>query len=409
MQTLDQKIVIALNCGSSSVKWASYAVGPNGPNVPNGPNRPNGPDTSDEPAMPVLIQRGSTSGADQAAIESVLKAAAESVLQLNPKSDANLVANLAKNLSANQQIFAVGHRVVHGALQYSAPTRINEAVIKDLQALSPLAPLHQPVDILGIRIAQTFFPKANHVAVFDTAFHRGHAFEHDTYALPKKFYDQGIRRYGFHGISYQYIAQTLARMNPALSKAKVVIAHLGSGASMCAMHHGKSQACTMGFSALDGLPMGSRSGQIDPGVLLYFMQHYQMSANEISDLLYKESGLKGLSGMTGDMRELLAANEPAARQAIDYFVARCCYEIGGLASVLEGLDVLVFTGGMGERADEIRTQMGKKLSWLGIEIDSNKNQSHQQQISSDQSKVLVLCLPTDEECMIAQDTFSLCS
>jgi acetate kinase len=376
-------IVLALNCGSSSIKWASYAV-PLDQAAPAAQSAiQSAAQSAIQSATLTALGRGNIAGSDQAAIQSALKAA---------------LGNYT-----NDQVVAVGHRVVHGALQYSAPTLINEQVLNDLDALSPLAPLHQPIDILGIRIAQQQFQKAGHVAVLDTAFHRGHGFAQEAYALPRKFFDEGVRRYGFHGISYQYISETLTASYPEIAGGRVVMAHLGSGASMCAMHEGKSQACTMGFSALDGLPMSSRSGQIDPGVLLYLMQHYQMKAEEISDLLYKSSGLKGLSGISGDMRELLASEHPYARQAIDYFVTRCRYEIGGLAALLKGLDALVFTGGMGERADQIRLEICQDLGWLGVELDLNRNRLHQPVISSDQSRVQVLCLATDEERMIAQD------
>lgn len=363
------KRIIALNCGSSTVKWAAFDL--------SGPA---------DWARRKLFGRGLIEGAGQDAIDAALDAATQG-------PDA-------------QSVIGVGHRVVHGGMHYTQSVVLTPAIVKELDSLSPLAPLHQPIDMLGIQVAQQRFPNAQHVAVFDTAFHRGHDFVNDTYALPRHFYDEGVRRYGFHGISYAYIAEKIAAEFPDLSNAKVIVAHLGSGASMCAMRASKSVACTMGFSALDGLAMGSRCGQIDPGVLLYFMQQKQMSAQEISDLLYKSSGLKGISGISADMRELLASSAPQAQQAVDYFVARCCYEMGALVAALGGLDAVVFTGGIGERAPAIRSAIAARMQWLGMRIDSEKNHAVliHTDVSAADAGVRVLCLATDEESMIALET-----
>ncbi|MGL5447982.1 MAG: acetate/propionate family kinase, partial [Rhabdaerophilum sp.] len=240
------------------------------------------------------------------------------------------------------------------------------------------------------------------IACFDTAFHRNHPWVNDTFALPRALYDEGVRRYGFHGLSYEYIAAELARIAPSLSKGRVIVAHLGNGASMCALHDGRSVASTMGFSALDGLPMGTRCGQLDPGVLLYLMDQKGMTAEQISDLLYRQSGLLGLSGLSNDMRTLEAAAKPEAAQAIDYFVFRCQREVGAMAAALGGIDALVFCGGIGENSRLIRSRICERLDWMGIEIDHARNAANAQVISSELARATVLVIPTNEEIVIAR-------
>ena len=301
-------------------------------------------------------------------------------------------------------VAAVGHRVVHGGMDYTAPVAINDAVLADLETLAPLAPLHQPYNLAGIEQARYAFPQALQVACFDTAFHRTHPFVNDTFALPHRFYAQGVRRYGFHGLSYDYVA---GQLEPAVRAGRVIIAHLGNGASMCALKAGQSVGSTMGFSALDGLPMGTRCGQIDPGVLLYLMQEHRMDAEAIATLLYKESGLKGMSGLTNDMRVLLASDDPHAHEALDYFVFRIQREIGGMCAVLGGLDALVFTGGIGENAAPIRERVCAGFGWLGMALDSQANAGNALEISTAQSQVRVLVVPTDEEAKIARYTADL--
>ena len=259
-----------------------------------------------------------------------------------------------KRAGPDHSVAAVGHRVVHGGLNFVEPVLIDETTLAGLRALIPLAPLHQPHNIAGIEAAMKAFPSAPQVACFDTAFHRSHPFVNDTFALPRSYYDGGVRRYGFHGLSYEYITQKLKSSAPRIASGDVIVAHLGNGASMCAIQNGSSIASTMGFTALDGLAMGTRSGQLDPGVVLYLMAEKKMSANEISDLLWKNSGLKGMSGLSQDMRELEASDSQAARDAIAYFVARVRHELGGLAVTLEGMDAIVFTGGIGEHAWRVR-------------------------------------------------------
>lgn len=297
---------------------------------------------------------------------------------------------------------AIGHRVVHGGVAYAAPVTVDDAVLADLDRLSPLAPLHQPHNLAGIRAAIAAFPGVPQIACFDTSFHRAHPWVNDTFALPRRFYDAGVRRYGFHGLSYDYIAGELARSAPHLAAGRVIVAHLGNGASACAMQGGRAVASTMGFSALDGLPMGTRSGQIDPGVLLYLMTEHGMDAAAISDLLYRQSGLLGLSGISNDMRTLESSDAPEAAQAIDYFVFRIQREVGGLAAALGGIDALVFCGGIGENSRMIRARVCERLGWMGIEIDHAANAANAPVISSALARTTVMVIPTNEELVIAR-------
>ncbi|WP_167647657.1 acetate/propionate family kinase [Mameliella alba] len=305
------------------------------------------------------------------------------------------------------EIGVVGHRVVHGGMEFAAPTRITPEVLRALEQLEPFAPLHQPHNLAGIRAALRAFPEARQVACFDTGFHRNHPFVNDTFALPRAYYEKGVRRYGFHGLSYDYISGALAEMAPTLHAGRVVVAHLGNGASMCGLLGGRSIASSMGFSALDGLPMGTRSGQLDPGVVLYLMDSEGMNATEISELLYRRSGLLGLSGISSDMRTLLASDDPRAREAVDYFCFRIRRELGGLAAALEGLDAVVFTGGIGENAAPVRAQVCRGLRWIGIELDEARNVANETVISSDMSRVRVLVIPTNEELVIARAAMDL--
>ncbi|TCP38738.1 acetate/propionate family kinase [Rhodovulum marinum] len=300
------------------------------------------------------------------------------------------------------QLRAVGHRVVHGGPEHAAPARLTPEVLADLATLEPLAPLHQPHNLAGVRAALAAFPDAVQVACFDTAFHRHHPWVNDTFALPRAYYDKGVRRYGFHGLSYDYISGRLAEIAPHLHSGRVIVAHLGNGASMCGMIGGRSIASTMGFSALDGLPMGTRSGQLDPGVVLYLMEQEGMSVAEISDLLYRKSGLLGLSGLSNDMRRLEEADTDAAREAIAYFVFRIRRELGALAAALGGLDALVFCGGIGENSVLIRHKVCEGMGWIGLELDDARNARGETLVSTDLSRVRVLVIPTDEEIVIAR-------
>ncbi len=302
---------------------------------------------------------------------------------------------------------AIGHRVVHGGPDYTKPVLINPGVLDRLSTFQDLAPLHQPNNLAPIRLAMEINPDVPQVACFDTAFHRGHATHADCYALPKSFYDEGVRRYGFHGLSYEYIAERLVEAAPHVARGRVIVAHLGSGASMCALQDGRSVETTMGFTALDGLPMATRPGQMDPGVVLYLIDQKGMSSGEVTDLLYRNSGLKGLSGISGDMRELLASDDPRAALAIDHFVHRCSLNAGMLAAALGGLDAIVFTAGVGENSAPVRARIAERLAWLGVEYDPAANEAGAISISKATSRVLLHVLPTDEELMIARHTFAL--
>ncbi|PRD68713.1 acetate kinase [Malikia spinosa] len=307
----------------------------------------------------------------------------------------------------NREVAAVSHRVVHGGAEHVEPIVIDDHSRAQLETLVPLAPLHQPHNLAGIDAARVAFSRAPQVACFDTSFHRSHPFVSDTFALPRQYYEQGIRRYGFHGLSYEFISRQLKSRHPGLLAGRVIVAHLGNGASMCAMRGGRSVASTMGFTALDGLPMGTRCGQIDPGVLLYLVSEHGMNAQSLTDLLYRNSGLKGMSGLSNDMRVLLASDLPSAREAVDYFVEQCRRELGGLAASLGGLDALVLTGGIGEHAAEVRSRLLRNMSWLGIDFDESANQAGAEEISLPRSSVRVLVLATDEERMLAEHAAEL--
>ena len=300
---------------------------------------------------------------------------------------------------------AIGHRVVHGGPDYVRPVLIDPTVLDRLSSYQDLAPLHQPNNLAPIRLAMEIKPDVPQVACFDTAFHRGRAEHTDCYALPRAFYEQGVRRYGFHGISYEYIAGRLREVAPEVARGRVIVAHLGSGASMCALNDGRSVETTMGFTALDGLPMGTRPGQLDPGVVLHLLQ--DMSAQAVSDLLYHQSGLKGLSGISNDMRELLESEDPRASFAIDHFVHRCTLNAGMLAAALGGLDAFVFTAGIGENAAPIRARISEGLAWLGAQLDPAANDADASIISKAGSRVALHVMPTDEELMIARHTLAI--
>jgi acetate kinase len=302
---------------------------------------------------------------------------------------------------------AVGHRVVHGGPDYSAPILLDEAVVERLEAFSPLAPLHQPNNLGPIRTLLQRQPHLPQIACFDTAFHRGHPEVADRYALPDEFYQEGVRRYGFHGLSYEYIASQLPKVAPDIAKGRVVVAHLGSGASMCAIKDGKSVESTMGFTALDGLPMGTRPGQLDAGIVLYLLTEKRMSAKEIERLFYYDSGLKGLSGISNDVRDLLTSSDPRAKFALDYFVYRVSLFTGMLAAAMCGIDGFVFTAGVGENAPKIRDAVAKRLAWIGLELDPAANAKGEGRISAPNSRVACYVIPTDEELMIARHTLGV--
>jgi len=308
---------------------------------------------------------------------------------------------------ADIAIKAVGHRVVHGGNIYSAPVKLDESVLKTLDQFIPLAPLHQPHNLSPIRSIAKYSPDLLQVACFDTAFHSTHSLEARSFAIPRELTAEGVRRYGFHGLSYEYIAMKFREIAPDIAKGRVIVAHLGSGASMCAIKNGRSIASTMGFSALDGLPMGTRTGAMDPAVVLYLMQEKGMNASEIETFLYKKSGLLGVSGISNDMRVLLKSTDPHAEEAVNLFVYRINRELGSLMAALNGLDALIFTAGIGENSAQIREKVCRAAAWAGIDFDPKANQNKAACISMADSPVSAWIIPTNEEKMIAMHTRSL--
>ena len=304
---------------------------------------------------------------------------------------------------------AIGHRVVHGGPDYGQPVRVDQSVLAKLERYISLAPLHQPYNLAPIRSILANYPDLPQIACFDTAFHRGHGALADCYAIPHELHAEGVRRYGFHGLSYEYIASALPKVAPEIADKRVIVAHLGSGASMCALDHGRSVESTMGFTALDGLPMGTRPGQLDPGVLLYLMAEKGMAAAGVQNFLYRECGLKGLSGISNDMRELQGNRDPRAAFAVDYFVYRAGLNAGMLAASMQGVDGFVFTAGIGENSPQIRAAIVSKLGWLGASLDEAANAGNKLLISGRDGRLPVYVIPTDEELMIARHTYALLS
>jgi acetate kinase len=299
---------------------------------------------------------------------------------------------------------AVGHRVAHGGPKYDRPVLIDDGVLAELESYIPLAPLHQPNNLAAVRSIRERMPQLPQVACFDTAFHRGTSALAQHYAIPLDLYSDGVRRYGFHGLSYEYIASCLPRVAPEIAGGRVIVAHLGSGASMCALSGGRSVETTMGFTALDGLPMGTRPGQIDPGVVLYLQQEKGMSAATVQDFLYKECGLRGLSGISNDVRELEVSSDPRAAFALDYFCYRVGLQTGSLAAALGGINGFVFTGGIGENSPRMRASIAERLAWLDGHLDPEANVAGRSLISRRGSRVAIYRMPTNEELMIARHT-----
>jgi acetate kinase len=306
-----------------------------------------------------------------------------------------------------ETIVGVGHRVVHGGLEFMAPTRVDAGVLERLARYVPLAPLHQPHNLAAIRLMLERLPRVPEVACFDTAFHRTVPEVAQLFALPPRFAAAGVRRYGFHGLSYEYVASVLPSLDARAAAGRTVVFHLGNGASMCALQGGRSVATTMGFTAVEGLPMGTRTGSLDPGVLLFMFDELGMGVRDVERLLYHESGLLGMSGVSSDMRDLLASDEPAARLAVDVFVYRARRELGSLAAALGGLDAIVFTAGIGENQPEVRRRICADAAWLGVELDETANGRHGPRISTPGSRVSAWVVPTDEETMIARHVGAL--
>jgi acetate kinase len=308
---------------------------------------------------------------------------------------------------AGSRVLGVGHRVVHGGAKYAAPCIVTPEVLADLRALIPLAPLHQPYNLAAIEAVAERNPGVPQVACFDTSFHRGQSAVAELVPLPKAIRDTGVQRYGFHGLSYEYIASVLPEVAPDVAEGRVIVAHLGSGASLCGLAKRRSVDSTLGFTALDGLCMGTRPGSIDPGVILHLFQTMGLSAADVEKLLYKQSGLLGISGISNDMRALVDNPDPAARLAVDYFVYQVIKHAGALAAVLGGVDALVFTAGIGERSAEIRRRICERLGWLGVRLDATGNAAHGPRITTANSRVSAWVIPTDEEQMIARHMASL--
>lgn len=389
-----EQVVLVLNAGSSSLKFSLFAGGP------------------EEPELRLRGQVEGIGGASHfIARDSGGKVLAEQHWS-EPRDQTSAALHLVEFLRGFRERFklvAVGHRVVHGGEAFAAPVRVDGAILEQLARFNPLAPLHQPHNLAAIRAIAERAPQLAQVACFDTAFHRSQPELAQLFALPQAITARGVRRYGFHGLSYEYIASRLPQLDPAAARGRAVVAHLGNGASLCAIHAGRSVAGTTGFTALDGLPMGTRCGNLDPGVILYLLDELQMDARAIERLLYKESGLLGVSGISGDMRELLASDAPRAALAVALFVYRIGREIGSLAAALGGLDALVFTAGIGEHAVPIRERVCRDAAWLGLELDPAANAAGGPRISTDNSTVSAWVIPTDEELMIARHTLQTLS
>ncbi len=387
------RAILTINAGSSSIKFALYALDGT---LARHPDLSGQIDGLGAAARLLAKDAGGERVADNALPAGIGHAAAFDAL----------LAWLEAHAQDSRRIVAVGHRVVHGGERYSQPVRLDDDAVTALERFVSLAPLHQPHNLNGIKALADRLPGVPQVACFDTAFHRTQPPLAQLFALPRALTAEGVRRYGFHGLSYEYIARVLPE-HSARADGRVIVAHLGNGASMCAMHGRKSQATSMGFTAIDGLMMGTRTGALDPGVVLYLMQEKGMDAKGIERLLYKESGLLGVSGISQDMRTLLASDDPHAAEAVDLFCYRIMREIGALAACIGGLDALVFTGGIGEHAGEVRRRVCAGLGWLGIDLDERANGAAATRISRSDSRTEVLVIPTDEEWMIAQHTRDL--
>ncbi len=318
----------------------------------------------------------------------------------------HLVAFLRADF-AEHRLVGIGHRVVHGGAEYTQPVRVDAKVLAALEKYIPLAPLHQPHNLAPIRGLLERSPQLPQVACFDTSFHSGAPAVSKAFALPKSITDRGVRRYGFHGLSYEYISHVLPQFDERAARGRTVVLHLGNGSSMCAMSGGRSMASTMGFTAADGLPMGTRCGNLDPGVILYLMDELQMDARAIEKLIYQQSGLLGMSGISSDMRTLEASAAPEAKAAVDVFVYRIGRELGSLAAALGGLDAIVFTAGIGENSRSLRARVCRDAAWLGVDLDAAANERNGPCISTAGSRVSAWVIPTNEELMIARHTQQL--
>ncbi len=389
-----KKGILTINAGSSSIKFALFSL--------------------DHPISPDAEVSGQIDGIGAESTQMVAKNRAgkhiaDQVLEGSKVSHAQAFDALLKWFTAshaNWQIVAVGHRVVHGGERYSQPTIIDDTVLGHLTSFIPLAPLHEPHNVAGIIALQALLPDVPQIACFDTAFHRSQPEVAQTFGLPRNITAEGIKRYGFHGLSYEFIARALPQ-HSSRATGRVVVAHLGNGASMAAMVNRKCVATTLGFSTIDGLVMGTRCGNLDPGVILHLMETKSLSVKDMTKILYKESGLLGVSGISQDMRTLLASDKPEAQEAVDLFCYRIARELGSLAAAAGGLDALVFTGGIGEHAAEVRRRVCLQSQWLGILLNPEANARHDLHISAGTSSVDVLVIPTNEEWMMAHHAQTL--
>jgi acetate kinase len=382
---------LVLNAGSSSLKFSVYR--------------------RHEAEGWALEARGQIEGIGTAPRMAAKDGAGKALAVVAPGVDlrdaGKAIAHLAdwlKQQYGGARVVAVGHRVVHGGPRFTGPVRVTPEVMQELLRLVPLAPLHQPHNLAAIEAVAERIPDVPQVACFDTSFHRGHSPVAELVPLPRDIVKHGVQRYGFHGLSYEYIASILPSVAPSIARGRVIVAHLGSGASLCAMQDLKSVDSTLGFTALDGLCMGTRPGALDPGIVLYLFQSLGLDAKRVEEMLYKESGLRGISGISNDMRDLLASHAPEAALAVDYFVFRAAKEIGALAAVLGGVDGLVFTAGIGENSAAIRKRLCEASAWLGVGLDAAANEGNAPLISKPGSRVEVRVVPTNEELMIARHT-----
>jgi len=386
------KQIAVLNAGSSSIKFAVFH----------------------DDAAQSLIFRGQVEKIGVAPSLTVESSDGENLIEnewgareINHNSATKIILQTAISLLGGETVEGIGHRVVHGGTHFNAPALVTKDVLKSLKSLSPLAPLHQPHNVAPIEAIMAEAPHIPQVACFDTAFHQTQPHLAQAFALPREITDQGVRRYGFHGLSYEFVTGRLRTVAPDLVNKRIIIAHLGNGASLCATHRGQSVATTMGFTAVEGLMMGTRCGSLDPGVLIYLMDEKGLDARGLEDLIYKKSGLLGVSGLTSDMRALRASNDPRAREAIDLFIYRIVREIGSLAAALGGLDGLVFTGGIGQRDAKTRQEVAAGCAWLGAAVDKQANALGEGRIDAPTSAIPIWVMPTDEERIIARHTADL--
>jgi len=386
--------IAVLNAGSSSIKFSLFAL------------RADGLELDLRGQIEGLYTAPRFVAKDRDGIPLAQKSWGEGVKLGHPGALDHLVAYVRERLGGDR-LAGIGHRVVHGGLEYTRPVRADSDVLRALEKFVPLAPLHQPHNLAPIRLLLERAPELPQVACFDTSFHRGNPEIAQMFALPAELHAQGVRRYGFHGLSYEYVASVLPGLDARAAAGQTVVMHLGNGSSMCAMQSGRSMASTMGFTAVDGLPMGTRCGAIDPGVVLYLMDQRGMDARAIENLIYNESGLLGVSGVSSDMRTLLASGEPRAKLAVDLYLYRIRRELGSLAAALGGLDAVVFTAGIGENSAAVRERVCRDAAWLGVELDTATNTRGGPRISTAASRVSAWVVPTNEELMIARHTRAL--